>query len=130
MTLAITAIYAAILALIMQFLGGRVGAYRGKSKISLGDGGDPELIVRNRQHMNFVENVPMALILLAALELNGASAAWLHALGGTLVAARILHPFGLSVDRMNQPARFAGAGLTAIVLLVSSLKLLWMAFGG
>ena len=85
-----TAIYAALLAIIGVVLGERVGLFRLKAKVSLGDGGNSDIIVRNRQHMNFVENVPMALILIALVEVNGGSATWVHGLGGSLLAARLI----------------------------------------
>jgi uncharacterized protein len=126
--LSITAIYAALLAIVGVILGERVGLFRLKTKVSLGDGGNSEMIVRNRQHMNFVENVPMALILIALVEMNGGSAPWVHALGGALLAARLIHPFGLSAESIMKPARIVGAGLTVMVVLTAAGKLLWGAF--
>jgi uncharacterized protein len=126
--LPIAAIYAALLAIVGVVLGERVGLFRLKTKVSLGDGGDGEMIVRNRQHMNFVENVPMALILIALVEMNDGSAGWVHGLGGVLLAARIIHPFGLSAEKLMQPARLIGAGLTILVILTAAGKLLWHAF--
>jgi uncharacterized membrane protein YecN with MAPEG domain len=126
--LSITAIYAALLAIVGVVLSERVGLFRLKTKVSLGDGGNAEMIVRNRQHMNFVENVPMALVLIALVEINGGSAAWVHGLGGALLAARIIHPFGLSAEKLMQPARIIGAGLTVVVIVSASGKLLWNAF--
>jgi uncharacterized membrane protein YecN with MAPEG domain len=124
-----TAIYAALLAIIGVVLGERVGLFRLKAKVSLGDGGNSGIIVRNRQHMNFVENVPMALILIALVEVNGGSATWVHSLGGSLLAARLIHPFGLNVEKIMHPARIIGAGLTSLVILAAAGKLLWIAFG-
>ena len=46
------------------------GTYRGKAGISFGDGGDVEMMVRMRRHANFVESAPLAIILLALLELQ------------------------------------------------------------
>ena len=127
MFVATTAIYAALLAVIALYLGAVVGSTRGRLKIPLGDGGKPELIVANRRHMNFVENVPLILILMALIELNDAPKFWLHLLGAPLVLARIVHPFGLNMDNMSSPMRIAGAALTALVMLACAIILFWQA---
>ena len=77
-------------------LWGLVGRERGKAKISLGDGNVKPLIEANRRHMNWVENVPFILLLIAIAELNGASKTWLHVMGGVLLISRIIHPFGMT----------------------------------
>jgi uncharacterized membrane protein YecN with MAPEG domain len=64
--------------------------------------------------------VPLALILLALIELNGAGSGLLHALGATLTAARVVHPFGLRHDVTRDPLRGLGAGATVIVTLVAA----------
>ena len=51
---------AAVFGLLHVIFTLRVGDYRFKSKISLGDGGDRELRNRVRAHGNFIENVPIA----------------------------------------------------------------------
>ncbi len=121
-----TGLYAALLGLLSLYLGGTVGNLRGKKKIPMGDGGDADIIVANRRHMNFVENVPIALILMALVEINGAPSMWIHFLGLPLLAARIVHPFGIKIDRMTA-ARGIGAGVTALVILASAGILLWQA---
>lgn len=121
----VTGLYAGLLALIYLVLFGTVGYVRTKTNVSLGDGGDPKLTVANRRHMNFVENVPLALLLLALLELSGASKTFLHVLGTALVVARIVHPFGIDAQNMMRPQRAIGAGLTAVVIAVSALGLIW-----
>jgi hypothetical protein len=62
--------------------------------------------------------VPIALLLLVVLELNGASGAWLHALGLSLLVCRVVHPLGLRFDDSKVPARFLGAFGTLLVVLV------------
>ena len=126
----ITSLYAALLALICFVLGGAVGQLRGKNDIPLGDGGNKDLIIANRRHMNFVENVPLAFELMLIVELNGAKALWLHALGIVLVLSRIIHPFGLNIEKIGTPARVIGAGGTALVMLASAITLLWQYFLG
>ena len=77
-----------------------------------------------RRHANFTEWVPLALILIALLELNGAPAAALHSLGAILVLARISHAVGLRPDSMKSLPRFVGATGTILVTLVASIWLL------
>ncbi|MSP48716.1 MAG: MAPEG family protein [Alphaproteobacteria bacterium] len=124
-----TGLYAALLALLAIYLGGSVGALRGKKKIAIGDGGDQEIVIANRRHMNFVENVPLILILMAVGEINGTPATWIHAMGASLVVARIVHPFGLNMSNPAHPARVFGAAVTALVTVAAAVILLWQAFG-
>ncbi len=121
----ITSLYAGLLALLSVFLSGYVGQLRGKTNIPLGDGGNRDIILANRRHMNFVENVPLALLLIALVELNGAAPWWIHALGGTLLLARLIHPFGLKIETGATPARIIGAGGTTLVTLAAAITLLW-----
>ena len=69
---ATTAFYAALLALLYLGLSGWVMAERLSGNILHGDGGDADLQKRMRSQANFVEYVPIALILIALLEARGA----------------------------------------------------------
>jgi len=118
----ITALYAGILAIILVVLSAHVIMGRQSNAVSLGDGGGV-LSKRIRAHGNFIEYVPMALILIGLLESRG-TAGWLvHVLGIVLVVSRILHPFGLSMKPPNAP-RAVGASGTLLVLLVGGVLLL------
>ena len=55
---------AAIFGLLHVIFTLQVGTCRFKSKISSGDGGDRELRSRVRAHGNFIENIPIALLLI------------------------------------------------------------------
>ena len=127
MLVATTALYAGLLALVGQYLGSVVGATRGRLKLPVGDGGKPELILANRRHMNFVENVPLLIALIALIELNGAPKLWIHVMGVALLTARIAHPFGLNMESMAHPARIFGAAVTALVTVAAAGILLWQA---
>ena len=116
----IAILYAGVLGLMAIALGATAGVYRAKAGISIGDGGDGELTRRMRRHANFVENVPLALILIAFLELRGVSGIALHALGVALVLGRAMHWFGFGEDVSN-PIRGMGAGLTALTIAISSV---------
>ncbi len=125
MPLTITALYAGVLTIIVLGLSFRAGAMRGKKRISIGDGGDMQLLEAVRRHGNAIEYVPLALILLGVLELNGASNAWLHGLGGVLVIARITHAIGLKADNIAHPLRAVGAGGTALMMVVAAGYAIW-----
>ena len=117
----ITALYAGLLGLVSMVIAFKAGKLRGKKNIPLGDGGDRELLLAMRRQSNFVEYVPLALILIGLLELNHVQPTALHALGATLVVARVSHAVGMKIDTMKVPARFVGASLTALVVVVASI---------
>lgn len=116
----ITALYAGILGLMSIALAFPAGSLRGKLQVSVGDGGHPELLLAMRRHGNFVEYVPLALILIGLLELNGVTGTAIHALGAGLVVARICHAVGLKADTVNSVPRGIGAGGTALITIVAS----------
>ncbi|NKC16763.1 MAG: hypothetical protein GKR94_32600 [Gammaproteobacteria bacterium] len=126
----ITLMYAGILGLILIVLTFRVIILvRAKANLIYGDGGNPAMTPVVRAHGNFIEFVPMALILLGLIEVNGADTTLLHVLGIVLVLSRIVHPFGLQAERMNTIARFLGAASTFLMIAVASLTALWLSFG-
>jgi len=92
----ITPIYLALLGLMMIPITLRVGGYRVKNSVDIGDGGDETLIRLIRSQANFIETVPLAAILILVTELMGAGEAWLHGLGAALFLGRVLHYLGLS----------------------------------
>ncbi len=124
MTFAITAPYAAVLTVIVFVLTQLVIRARARTTITLGDKGDDHLLEASRRQMNFVENVPIALILMILAEAGGASALTLHIAGGALVIARLVHPFGITIARGNHPARIAGGVVTGLVQLGLAVLLL------
>ena len=119
--LTVTALYAGILGLMAFGLAFMAGSLRGKTKISIGHGDNPELHLAMRRHANFIEFVPLCLILIGVLELNGAPPAALHALGAGLVVFRLAHAVGLQADTIQGIGRAAGAGGSTRVLVVASI---------
>ena len=117
MTFAITAPYAAALTLILIVLTQLVIRARGKTRIALGDGNDPRLLEASRRQMNFVEQVPLTLFLMLLAEAGGAGATVLNVAGLVLLAARLVHPLGISVTNPAHPLRIAGAVATNAVQL-------------
>ena len=110
MSFAVTPLYALPLALIFLILWFRVSSIRGALNLSFGDHGNIQLLQRIRQHGNFVEWVPMVLILMILAEGMGAPALYLHISGILLLIGRLAHPFGLKVDTAAHPLRYVGNG--------------------
>lgn len=78
-----------------------------------------------RVQANFVENVPLALVLLLALELQHTAPLALHVLGGALVLCRVLHAWGLGRhDGVNYP-RLIGAQGTFLLISIMSVALVY-----
>ena len=128
MTFAITAPYAALLTILMFALTHLVIRARGKAKVGLGDGGNTQLLEAMRRQANFVENVPLALLLMAFAEAGGAGAMVLNIAGIALVLARLVHPFGIKSDKPAHPARIAGAVVTNFVQLAMVVVILMQYF--
>jgi uncharacterized membrane protein YecN with MAPEG domain len=118
---AITALYAGILGLMAIGLAFPAGALRGKKKISIGDGGDSELLLAMRRHGNFIEWVPITLIVIGLIEMGGVSSTVIYILGAGLVLSRISHAAALKADTIQGVGRIIGAGGTILVLAVASI---------
>lgn len=108
MTPQIVLLYAALLGLILVYLSYRVVSYRVKYKVGIGDGGHADLARAIRVQGNFVEYVPIALLLILFVELAGFSAWVVHVLGVTLLAGRIWHARGLGASSGRSQGRFVG----------------------
>jgi uncharacterized membrane protein YecN with MAPEG domain len=124
-SIVITPMYAGLLGIILLVLSIRVVAVvRAKGKILYGDGGDPDFATVVRGQANFIEYVPLTLILIAFAEAGGTSASWIHVMGIALVVGRIMHPFGLTNKPGIDPLRFVGINLTWLTLLAASVFVL------
>lgn len=130
MQLPVTGLYAALMALFALFLSFQAGTARSRSGISIlfGSPENLELAEHVRRHQNFLEYVPMIIIVMAVVELSGGSATFLHGAGIALIVARIAHAVGLKHDRISHPGRIVGAGGTALITLVVALYALWLQF--
>ena len=116
--LPITLTTAGALGLVGLILAFRVSMGRGKHKITMGDGGNPDMIVRMRTHANFVEYVPLMLVLLGLLELGGANHTALIVGAAALVIARIFHAIGMAGP---MALRVTGAMATYLLLAAGSI---------
>ena len=105
--LPVTLITASILALMCLVLAFRVGAGRFKHHVAMGDGGNADMVVRMRTHANFVEYVPLILILMGMLEMSGVNRIALMVMGVLLIVFRIFHAIGMP---RRAPNFFRAAG--------------------
>ncbi len=124
MPVEISGFYCALLAIIGITLQLLVGRERFRSGISLGDGGDTRLQVAIRRQANFIEQVPLALLLLVVAEINGAPGWWLHLLGVVLLTARVIHPLGLDTVEMRRFPRFIGSLATILIMFAAIVTIL------
>jgi uncharacterized membrane protein YecN with MAPEG domain len=115
---------AGLLGLLAVALLSNVGRLRGKTRVFIGDGGNTELITAMRVQANFVENVPLALILIWLVS-TFYGAATIAALSILLVVARVLHAAGML--GYLPYGRTVGATVTLLVLVVSSI---WVGLAG
>ncbi|HXZ84936.1 MAG TPA: MAPEG family protein [Myxococcota bacterium] len=121
----ITALWGGLLGILMLVLAARVVQARVSENVVIGDGGSTLVLQRIRVHGNFSEYVPMVVLLMLLLELGGASAALLHAIGASLFVARVLHAFGLSRSSGPSFGRFVGTVATFVLLLAASVLALY-----
>jgi uncharacterized membrane protein YecN with MAPEG domain len=113
----ITLLYAGLCALLVLILAARVVRWRMTHRIGLGDGGDAELLRRVRVHGNAIEYLPLCLILLGGMELNGYPAPIIHGFGLALLLSRVAHAWGLSRSSGVSAGRFAGTLVTWLLML-------------
>lgn len=120
----ITSIYAGAAALMFVYLTLGVSRQRIRHKVSIGDGDNRAVLVAIRAQGNFVEYVPIGLILMAAVENQGAPAMAMHALGVMLIGGRILHAIGFTKRPQILILRQVGIVLNLVMVLAAGLGLL------
>jgi len=119
--LPMTSIIAAILTIIFVKLSFAVIGLRRKNKVSLGSGGYDDLERAIRAQGNFAEYVPIGLILIACLELNGAPW-WLVMLPGiALIIGRLIHAKGINEPPPNFSSRVLGMKFTFGTLITLAI---------
>ncbi len=129
MPLSLTALYAAILALIVLALGINVTVHRVKLRVPLGDGGNPQMLRMIRLHGNAIEYIPLALVLMAVYELNGGMHVALHIVGIALIAGRVLQTWGMWATGMTTRGRQIGQSLTWLSIAALAVLNLWRVAG-
>src|SRR3954451_7459683 len=109
---------------VNTWLGARISLLRRDLKVSVGDGGHEPLLRRMRAQANFVENVPLFLILLGGLEISGANPWVLGALALVMLAGRIAHGYGMDGGPLQRWRRDGMISSTVALFLIA----LWALF--
>jgi uncharacterized protein len=117
-------IYAAVFALVFVALSVRVANTRRLLRIGLGSGGNVVLERRMRVQGNFAEYVPMALLLLTFVEMQGWPRWTLHLLCLVMLAARLVHALGVGREPEDLRFRVTAMVSTFSVLSVAAILLL------
>ena len=116
MLISLTALYAAILAMVTVALGINVTVHRVKLSVPLGDGGNPRMLRMIRLHGNAAEYGPLALVLMLIYEVNGGSHTALHIVGVAFVAGRLIQTWGMWVSEIPNLGRGGGQSLTWLAI--------------
>ena len=120
-----TALYAGLLGLLAVGLANQVLYARLRARV-LPDWKQETVL---RVQANFVENMPLAIVLLLVLELQGAAAPLVHAVGATLVLCRVLHAWGMSRNPGANYPRLIGAQGTFLLISVMSVAAIYGSIG-
>lgn len=126
--LPISAPYIAFSALLVLYLAYRVTMYRRSHRVGLGDDHNPAFAVEIRAHANAVEYLPISLLLLIALELNGLRGVSLHGLGVLLCVSRAAHAYGFITSQGKYHwGRFWGIVGNWLYILLGAVSVFWLA---
>lgn len=119
----VSALYVVLGTLLLIKLSLDVVRLRTQYRVATGDGGFYELQTAIRVHGNAVEYIPIGLILLVLLEMNGTPNWTLHICRLLLMAGRLMHYYGLRTREYRW--RRAGMSATYCALLLMVLLNLW-----
>lgn len=117
----ITLILSSVMGLMGVWLALQVIKNRRKHQISLGDGGIDELTRAIRAHGNFVEYVPLSLILLACSELNQAPLLVVTGFAVLIFLGRAFHAYAFLGGKDHFKPRILGMKLTLYGLVALSV---------
>jgi uncharacterized protein len=121
----VSAVTAGILVIMQMALMFSVVLARRRNRQSLGDGGQPGMLLAIRRHGNFAENAALFVAGFALLELMGGGRIGLAIMCTAFVLARISHVVGLSMPRKTvNPLRVGGVAVTVFVGITLSVRLI------
>ena len=126
----IASLYIGLHVFLFLILKGATGYARFKSGVSIGHGDDPRLLRMGRVQGNAVEDVPILLVGLWVLASFNAPAFYLHACGGGLLIARILHATGLASSSGASLGRSIGTLATLPLFIAIGGGCIYWAFSG
>lgn len=121
------ALWSGVLLLLLMTLSMRVALTRRSRRVSLGDGGDPDLALKSRVFGNAAEYIPVGIAAMAILATLGMPAVGIHMVGAPLLFGRVLHATGMRGDKATT-ARVLGILLTWLSLFLAALMLVVHAF--
>lgn len=119
----VSALYAVLSALLLMKFSFDVVRLRMQYRVAYGDGGFSELQSAIRIHGNAVEYIPIAIVLMLFMEMNGAETWMVHICGIVLLAGRLMHYYGFH-HRLFRWRR-SGMSATWCALLLMVLANLW-----
>ena len=123
----ITALYAALLAVLMIWLAIEVIKQRRINLIAHADGGVESLQVVRSAQSNAMDYIPITVILMGFLEMNGANVWFIHVLGVAFLLGRVIHAKGILAK--NLKGRKVGMVLTLICMIsLIVLNLVYLPF--
>lgn len=117
---------AGLIGLLAAILTLNVARLRGKKKINLGDGGDPEMLAAIRAHANLIEFAPLCLLLIYIVS-DFYGFRIVAGLSVVLLVSRALHAGGM-IGVIPQ-GRFLGATGTTLVLAATSVMVVIAGIG-
>jgi uncharacterized protein len=120
----ITPIYAAILGLLGAALTANVIAARVATGVAAGDGSMARLARAIRAHANFVEQAPIALILIAFAETLAARPIVVNVLGIALIASRLASATALNRSLGQSALRQFGGGTSVLIAAAAAITIL------
>jgi uncharacterized membrane protein YecN with MAPEG domain len=124
MILSITPLYAGLLALVFVVLSVLVVRQRIALEKAADKSDETALLKSMRVQANFVEYVPLALVLMLCAELQSAPAIAVHAMGVALLVGRVCHGIGMSATPQISVLRATGFLLTFAMLILSALAVI------
>lgn len=127
MTLPVTALAAALCALMLIFMKFKVIGQRVRTETMFGAGEDAKMKMVRGTHANLAENAPIALILMALLEMTSAHHWTLTGLAALFLAARVLHIYGMYQHHGTGSVRFRQAGVIGTTLAIVAMAL-WIIY--
>lgn len=117
---------AGLIGLLAVALTLNIARLRGKKKINLGDGGDPEMMAAVRAHANLIEFAPLCLLLIYFVsDFYGFRV--VAGLSIVLLVARVLHAGGML--GLVPQGRFLGAVGTTLTLAATSVLVVLTGLG-
>ncbi|MDR0807506.1 MAG: MAPEG family protein [Enterobacteriaceae bacterium] len=116
----VSALYVVLGALLLLKLSLDVIKMRTQYHVSFGDGGFYELQTAIRAQSNAMEYIPVALILMVVMEMNGANVWLVHVCGIMLIIGRLIHLYGLRHHDWRRCRSAMNATYIALTLMIGA----------